>query len=68
MAGLAVIFFYTSRLVLPLTWSIVIALGGALGTQIFSTASRVLWTIRGGVSAGHCAVDDPAQRNGKGWN
>lgn len=44
MAGLTVIFFCTSRLVLPLTWSIVIALGGALGTQIFSTASRVLWT------------------------
>ena len=44
MAGLTVIFFYTSRLILPLTWSIVIALGGAFGTQIFSTASRVLWT------------------------
>ena len=44
MAGLTVIFFYTSRLVLPLAWSIVIALGGAFGTQIFSTASRVLWT------------------------
>ena len=44
MAGLTVIFFYTGRLVLPLVWSIVIALGGAFGTQIFSTASRVLWT------------------------
>lgn len=44
MAGLTVIFFYTSRLILPLKWSIVIALGGAFGTQIFSTASRVLWT------------------------
>jgi hypothetical protein len=44
MAGLTVIFFYTSRLILPWTWSIVIALGGAFGTQIFSTASRVLWT------------------------
>jgi len=44
MAGLTVIFFYTSRLLLPLTWSIVIALFGAFGTQIFSTASRVLWT------------------------
>jgi hypothetical protein len=44
MAGLTVVFFYTSRLLLPLSWSIVIALGGAFGTQIFSTASRVLWT------------------------
>ena len=38
MAGLTVIFFYTSRLILSLTWSIVIALSGAVGTQIFSTA------------------------------
>lgn len=44
MAGLTVIFFYTSRLILPASWSIVIAIGGAFGTQIFSTASRVLWT------------------------
>ena len=38
------IFFYTSRLVLPLNWSVAIAIGGAFGTQIFSTASRVMWT------------------------
>ena len=44
MAALTVIFFYTGRLLLPLAWSIVVALGGAFGTQIFSTASRVLWT------------------------
>jgi hypothetical protein len=44
MAGLTVIFFYTGRLVLSLKWSIVVALFGAFGTQIFSTASRVLWT------------------------
>ena len=44
MAGLTAIFFYTSRLVLPVIWSIVVAIGGAFGTQIFSTASRVLWT------------------------
>src|ERR1700730_10520406 len=43
MAGLTVIFFFTSRLVLPPAWSILIALGGAFGTQIFSTASRVVW-------------------------
>lgn len=44
MAALAALFFYTSRLVLPLSWSVVIALGGALGTQVWSTASRALWS------------------------
>lgn len=44
MAALAAVFFYTSRLALPRAWSIVIAIGGVFGTQIFSTASRVLWT------------------------
>jgi hypothetical protein len=44
MALLAVIFFFTARLLLPTVWSVVIALGGALGTQVYSTASRALWT------------------------
>jgi hypothetical protein len=44
MAGLTAIVFYTSRLLLPFSTSLVIALGAAFGTQIFSTASRVLWT------------------------
>jgi hypothetical protein len=44
MAGLTVIFFYTARLVLSPLWSVLIALGGAFGTQVFSTASRVMWT------------------------
>jgi hypothetical protein len=43
MAALAVIFFLKSRLVLPTGWSLIIAAGGALGTQVWSTASRVLW-------------------------
>lgn len=43
MAVLAVVFFLTSRLVLPISWSIAIAIGGALGTQIWSTATRALW-------------------------
>ena len=43
MAGLAVVFFLTSRVVLPLSWSVAIALGGTLGTQVFSTATRALW-------------------------
>jgi hypothetical protein len=44
MALATVIFFLTSRLILPMGWSLVAALGGALGTQIWSTASRGLWS------------------------
>lgn len=49
MALLAVIFFYTARLMLPVAWSIVVALGGALGTQVYSTASRALWSDTWGI-------------------
>lgn len=44
MASLTVVFFRTAHLLLPLSWSIVLALGGAFSTQIWSTASRVLWS------------------------
>jgi hypothetical protein len=44
MALLAAVFYFTSRLILPHVWSIVIALAGAFGTQIWSTASRGLWS------------------------
>lgn len=44
MAVLACVFFYTARLVLPVRWSALIALGGTLGTQIWSTASRGMWS------------------------
>jgi hypothetical protein len=44
MATLAVVFFCTARLVLSTLWSSIIALGGAFGTQVWSTASRGLWT------------------------
>jgi hypothetical protein len=44
MALTAVIFLLTSRLLLPLGWSVLIALGSTLGTQIWSTASRGLWS------------------------
>src|SRR5207253_3149880 len=36
--------YHTAHLLLPRSWSITVALGGALGTQIWSTASRGLWT------------------------
>src|SRR4029453_1968034 len=44
MALLAVIFLRTALLLLPPRWSWIVALAGALGTQVWSTASRVLWS------------------------
>lgn len=49
MALLAGIFFYTASLLLPNRWSAVVALGGALGTQVYSTASRALWSETWGI-------------------
>jgi hypothetical protein len=49
MASLAVIFFFTARLMLPVGWSALIALGSAFGTQMWSTASRALWTETWGI-------------------
>jgi hypothetical protein len=44
MALLSALFFFTSRLLLSLNWSVLLALSGSLGTQIWSTASRGLWS------------------------
>lgn len=44
MAALAVLFYRTARLLLPAGWSVVVALSAALGTQVWSTASRALWS------------------------
>jgi hypothetical protein len=49
MAALAVIFFYTARLMLPPLWSAVLALGATFGTQVWSTASRAMWTDTWGI-------------------
>jgi len=49
MAGLAGIFFFSARLKLPLSWSAIIAVGGVFGTQVWSTASRALWTDTWGI-------------------
>jgi hypothetical protein len=49
MGALTAIFFYTSRHLLPLGWSVLVALGGSLGTQVWSTASRVLWSDTWGI-------------------
>jgi len=45
LMGLATaLFFLIGRLILPTTWSLLLALAGSLGTQIWSTASRGLWS------------------------
>ena len=49
MALAAATFYLTSRLMLSVTPSILVALGGALGTQVWSTASRALWSDTWGI-------------------
>ena len=49
MAALSCLFFYTARLILPTGWGVLVALGGALGTQVYSTASRALWSHTWGI-------------------
>ncbi len=44
MATLAAVIFMTSRLWLPVGWSWLVTLTAAFGTQIFSTATRSLWS------------------------
>ncbi len=50
MASLACLIFLTARFVLPMRWSIVTAFGCALGTQMWSTASRALWSDTWGIA------------------
>lgn len=49
MAGFSVILFFTGRLVLPLSWSLLVAFATAFGTQVWSTASRAVWTHTWGI-------------------
>jgi hypothetical protein len=44
MAALAVVFVRTAEVMLPAPWAVAVALGAALGTQVWSTASRLLWS------------------------
>ena len=44
MAGLTCVFFAMAVMMLPVVWSMVIALGASMGSQILSTASRGLWS------------------------
>ena len=56
MATLAGILYLTSRLILPFWWSVVVALSGVLGTQVWSTASRGLWSHTWGTLLLGCVV------------
>ncbi|MGD0947413.1 MAG: hypothetical protein ABSA52_08275 [Candidatus Binatia bacterium] len=49
MAGLISIFYCTARLLLPVSWSAIVALSAGLGTQVWSTASRGLWSDTWGI-------------------
>jgi len=44
MAGLATIIFATARMILPFSWSILIALATAFCTSVWSLASRTMWS------------------------
>jgi hypothetical protein len=44
MAGLTCVFFAMAMTMLPVSWSVVVALGASMGSQILSTASRGLWS------------------------
>jgi hypothetical protein len=44
MAALTCVFFATAMMMLPVWWSMVVALGASFGSQILSTATRGLWS------------------------
>ena len=49
MALLALVFYFTGRVLLPPGWSALLALGAAFGTQVWSTASRGVWSDTWGI-------------------
>jgi hypothetical protein len=49
MAALTCVFFAMAAMMLPLSWSLVVALGASMGSQILSTASRGLWAHTWGI-------------------
>lgn len=49
MALLTLVFYFTGRTLLPPGWSALLALSAAFGTQIWSTASRGLWSDTWGI-------------------
>jgi hypothetical protein len=49
MAGFAALTYFLARLLLPVTWSVVVTTVSAFGTQVFSTASRSMWSDTWGI-------------------
>ncbi len=49
MAAYAAVVFLTARTLLPNAWSLVVAFGATLGTQVWSGTSRVMWSDTWGV-------------------
>ncbi|HEY6119251.1 MAG TPA: hypothetical protein VIV66_04780, partial [Pyrinomonadaceae bacterium] len=49
MATFTVLSFVSARLLLPVGWSAVVALFAAFGTQVWSTASRAMWSDAWGI-------------------
>ena len=57
MAATAALFFEIGmRAQLPVFWSVILAVGGAFGSQIWSSASRTLWSQSWEVLLASCAV------------
>jgi hypothetical protein len=56
MAALTVFFYATARLLLPMGWSVAVALSGSLGTQVWSVASRALWSHTWEIALIGCVV------------
>jgi hypothetical protein len=49
MAGFAALSYFTARLLLPVAWSLAVTSVAAFGTQVFSTASRSMWSDTWGI-------------------
>jgi hypothetical protein len=56
MSVFACLAYAAARELLSVPWSIGIALWGALGTQVFSTASRSVWSDTWGITLVLCAI------------
>lgn len=56
MAIVVCIFFETSSMLLPWRWSLIVTIGAGFGTQIWSTATRALWSNTWEVFLAACLV------------
>ena len=56
MAALAGVVYALARFQMPRSWGVFIALGTAFGTQVWSTASRAMWSDTWGIFLMTCVV------------